>query len=319
MGTDKPLISVVVPVYKTEAYLRQCVDSLLIQTYSHLEIILVDDGSPDGSGAVCDQYARRDARICVIHQKNGGVSAARNAGVQVATGQYIAFVDSDDWGEPDYVKTLFQAAERCAADAVVEIKGSQTDIWTGEEALWQMCYQKLYDTAPWGKLFRTKIVKEVPFPENMFFEDLAVVCQMIGAARSVAAQSGSRYHYRRNPEGTMNGGNMIRLLDEIKAADMMYTYAKSLPGNESRAAENRKFSAYAQVLMKLPRSGYEAERTRLWKYLCAVRGIVLTDHHARVKNRFAALTSYCGERFMRALWVTMEKIHAARGIGEMKS
>ena len=110
MGTDKPLISVVVPVYKTEAYLRQCVDSLLIQTYSHLEIILVDDGSPDGSGAVCDQYARRDARICVIHQKNGGVSAARNAGVQVATGQYIAFVDSDDWVEPDYVKNTIPSS-----------------------------------------------------------------------------------------------------------------------------------------------------------------------------------------------------------------
>ena len=118
MGTDKPLISVVVPVYKTEAYLRQCVDSLLMQTYPNLEIILVDDGSPDGSGAVCDQYARRDARICVIHQKNGGVSAARNAGVQVATGQYIAFVDSDDWVDPDYVKTLFQAAERLSKSKV---------------------------------------------------------------------------------------------------------------------------------------------------------------------------------------------------------
>lgn len=182
MGSGDALISIVVPVYGTEAYLPQCVESLLAQTHSHLELILIDDGSPDHSGALCDRYGEQDQRVLVIHQENQGVSTARNAGVKAAHGQYIAFVDSDDWVGPDYLAALLQAAEQSEADAVVEVSGAQTDVWTGPEALRQLCYQKQFDTAPWGKLFRAELVQKTPFPEGMFFEDLAVVCRIIGRA-----------------------------------------------------------------------------------------------------------------------------------------
>ena len=94
---ENPIISVIVPVYKVENYIRRCLDSLVAQTYRHLEILLVDDGSPDSSGAICEEYAEKDSRIKVIHKENGGLSSARNAALDVATGDYIAFVDSDDW------------------------------------------------------------------------------------------------------------------------------------------------------------------------------------------------------------------------------
>ena len=171
MGTGDTLISIVVPVYGTEAYLPQCVESLLAQTHSHLELILIDDGSPDHCGTLCDRYGEQDRRILVIHQENQGVSAARNAGVKAAHGQYIAFVDSDDWVEPDYLVELLQAAEQSEADAVVEVSGAQVCVWTGPEALRQLCYQKQFDTAPWGKLFRTELAQKTPFPEGIFFED----------------------------------------------------------------------------------------------------------------------------------------------------
>ena len=100
------LISVIVPVYNVEPYLRKCVDSILAQSYSNLEVILVDDGSPDGCGAICDEYAAKDARVRVIHKPNGGVSDARNAGLDIMTGDYVAFVDSDDWVEADMYRTL---------------------------------------------------------------------------------------------------------------------------------------------------------------------------------------------------------------------
>lgn len=318
--TGKPLISVVVPVYKTEKYLRQCVDSLLRQTCPHMEIILVDDGSPDGCGAICDEYAEKNERVAVIHQKNGGVSAARNTGVRAARGQYIVFVDSDDWVEPNHVEELYRMVDMADADVGIALEHTKASyIWSGAQAVEQLCYQRLFDTGPCGKIFSAGIVKNVSFPEGMFFEDLAVVCRMIGSAKSVAAQGGTRYHYRRNPEGTMNGGDVTRLLDEVKAADMMYTYTKALLGKESMAAESRRFSAYAQVLMKLPMDGYEKERAYLWEYLCLVRAKVLADRRARAKNRLAAMASYCGERIMRVLWLASERICAAYSAGEMKS
>lgn len=302
MGTGDTLISIVVPVYGTEAYLPQCVESLLAQTHSHLELILIDDGSPDHCGTLCDRYGEQDRRILVIHQENQGVSAARNAGVKAAHGQYIAFVDSDDWVEPDYLVELLQAAEQSEADAVVEVSGAQVCVWTGPEALRQLCYQKQFDTAPWGKLFRTELAQKTPFPEVIFFEDLAAVCRMIGGAQRVAGLSGMRYHYRQNPKGTMNGGDVRRLLDELRAADMMYDYAKSVLDSDIRAAESRKFSAYCQVLMKLPRDGYDDVRAQTWDYLRRVRGTILRDRNARMKNRMAALLTWLGEPLMRLLW-----------------
>ena len=113
---EEPLISVIVPVYKVEAYLRRCLDSIVNQTDRNLEIILVDDGSPDHSGAICDAYAKRDRRIRVIHKVNGGVSSARNAGLEAASGEYIGWVDSDDWIENDMFEYLKNLAVTCQAD-----------------------------------------------------------------------------------------------------------------------------------------------------------------------------------------------------------
>ena len=112
----KDLISVIVPVYKVERYLCRCVDSIIAQTYTNLQIILVDDGSPDGSGAICDDYAAKDSRITVIHKKNGGLSDARNAGLVAACGSYIGFVDSDDYIEPEMFEELLLKAMDTGAD-----------------------------------------------------------------------------------------------------------------------------------------------------------------------------------------------------------
>ena len=115
----EPKISVIVPVYKVEPYLRKCLDSIINQTYRNLQIILVDDGSPDNCGAICDEYASKDSRIEVIHQENGGVSAARNAGLKLAAGDYIGWVDSDDWIEPDMYAYMLENMQKYEADIAV--------------------------------------------------------------------------------------------------------------------------------------------------------------------------------------------------------
>ena len=116
----QPLVSIIVPIYKVEPYLRRCLDSIVNQTYTNLEIILVDDGSPDGCPQICDMYAAKDNRIVVIHKNNGGLSDARNAGLNICKGIYISFVDSDDWVGRDYIKILVNNAKKEQADIVIE-------------------------------------------------------------------------------------------------------------------------------------------------------------------------------------------------------
>lgn len=111
-----PEISIIVPIYKTEKYLNRCVNSLINQTFKNFELILVDDGSPDACPVLCDKWGKRDTRIKVIHKKNGGLSSARNAGLNIAQGKYIGFVDSDDWIEPDMYELLYNAAEKYQTD-----------------------------------------------------------------------------------------------------------------------------------------------------------------------------------------------------------
>ena len=304
---NEACISVIIPVYRVEPYLRKCLDSVLGQTYRNLEVILVDDGSPDGCGSICDAYGARDPRVTVIHQENRGVSAARNTGVGAARGEYIAFVDADDWVEAEHIGYLLQLIRQETADIAVcrcETKaqrgGAEAVLLSGEEALRALLYQKLFDTSPWSKLYRADIVKETPFPENMFFEDLAVVCRMFGKAKRVAYSRRRTYHYRRTPDGTMNGGHVERLLDEARAAEMMYEYVTREYPSLTPAAESRRFSACCQVLLKLPKD--RKETAALWERIRKARRQVLTDPGTRGKNRAAALVSCRGEDAMRKLW-----------------
>ena len=307
-AVDRIRVSVIVPVYRAERYLAVCVDSLLQQTHENLEIILVDDGSPDACGQICDAYAERDRRVRVLHQRNQGVSAARNAGVQLAGGDYIAFVDADDWTEPDYIEHMVRYAQSREADLVV-CRCETPDMGitdplelSGEEAVRELLYQKLFDTAPWSKLYCAEIAKAVPFPEGMFFEDLAVVCRMFGRAQKVVYSNSQLYHYRITPGSTMNSTDVQKLRDEMMAADMMYTYIRQEWPALKRAAGCRRFSAYCQALMKLPKDGCAAERQLAWTVIKQDRTQVLFDRRARKKNRLAAVISVLGEGMMRILW-----------------
>lgn len=173
-----PAISVVVPVYRVEPYLNRCIESILAQTFRDFELILVDDGSPDRCPQMCDEWAQRDNRIQVIHKKNGGLPDARNAGIAAATGAYLAFVDSDDWVEPDFLETLYQGmvgngadVVQCAYRRVYETR-MQTyrnaprvmdRAYIETELLPQMAKDRLLGLGNprWNKCYRTQLVKEV--------------------------------------------------------------------------------------------------------------------------------------------------------------
>lgn len=204
------LISVIIPVYKVDKYLEKCIRSVVEQTYQNLEIILVDDGSPDGCPAICDMWAARDPRIRVIHKTNGGLSSARNAGLAVASGEYVAFVDSDDWIEPNMYELLHTA---CIDNrTLLSVCGRYDEYENGspkrigrcpprkgvvavEEMLSNMFLGQGWDSSVWDKLYHRSLWAHICFPDGKIYEDIAIMHRVVIAAQQIALVNVPLYHY----------------------------------------------------------------------------------------------------------------------------
>ncbi len=310
------MISVIVPVYRVEKYLPRCVQSILTQTCPDWELILVDDGSPDQCGRMCDEYAQKDGRIRVLHKENGGLADARNAGTAVAKGEYIAYIDSDDWVAPDMLEQLLEQARRAGADVVVcDLVKTETEdvrfpsgpaaapvLFSGPGAMEAMLYQTGFDTSACGKLFRAELCKKVLFPKGRLYEDLFTVYKMLFAAQRVVYLPRVLYAYRNNPDSIMNRRFDHRNLDELDAADAIEAFVQENCPQFLPAARARKFSSYSQVLrwMKDAESDDAAikdEQYRIWAFLKEYRVRMLMDRRARTKNRIAAIASFLGMKF----------------------
>ena len=212
------LISVILPIYKVEKYLHRCVESIISQTYTNLEIILVDDGSPDGCPAICDDYATKDQRVKVVHKKNGGLSDARNAGTMYANGEYVAYVDSDDVVASDYIEYLYGLTKNgqydisgCdffrSSDSSPVFENQDEDsiiVLDGKEACGRIFSDAYLRTVvAWGKLIRTVIAKKHLFPAGRLHEDEATTYKYYFEAENVAFGSKKKYCYFVNKNGIM--------------------------------------------------------------------------------------------------------------------
>lgn len=211
-----PLISVVIPVYKVEQYLDECVNSVLKQTYTNLEIFLVDDGSPDRCGEMCDEYQRIDHRVHVIHQKNRGLSGARNAAIDVFSGDYITFIDSDDWISNDMIECLYknliknEAQMSCTSpesfyeDGTCSFCKHPDDvlIYTKEKALDCFLFNDYLTPCVWGKLYVRDLWRHVRCPEGMLFEDQFTTYKLIDQCDKIVYCTKPMYHYRKR-EGSI--------------------------------------------------------------------------------------------------------------------
>lgn len=206
-------ISVIVPVYKVEKYLNECVTSITNQTYQNMEIILVDDGSPDNCPEMCDSWAQKDNRITVIHKTNGGLSSARNAGIDIATGKYLSFVDSDDTIEKDMLKTMFLAAQKYNAEIVCcgrKLIVSENDIrpmhcilgekiYTSEEAMSEVLLGRDIEEAAWDKLYRAELFQNIRYPVGEINEDIPIIGPLLSQCHIIVHVGKAFYNYRLNP------------------------------------------------------------------------------------------------------------------------
>lgn len=259
-----PNISVIVPVYKVEPFLHRCVDSILAQTYQDFELILVDDGSPDSCGDICEEYAARDSRIHVIHQKNGGLSAARNTGIDWAfansNSRWLVFVDSDDWVHPAFLQTLYATAEEtlCKLSVCGFYRTSGEDFPAQQDySVRCMSADDYYcgqehegvTAVAWNKLYHKSLFKSLRYPIGKLHEDEFTTYLAMYAAGKVGVTPAQLYAYYQNPEGIMRSDWNPRSMHMLEAFEQQIAFAQK--NNNSRflnkAVEQYIYSIYEQL------------------------------------------------------------------------
>lgn len=250
------LISVIVPVYNTEKYIHRCIDSILTQTFNDFELILVDDGSPDNCGAICDEYAAKDSRVVVIHQQNGGLSAARNAGIDWAfansDSQWLTFIDSDDWVHENYLKCLYDAATKhnvlLAQCGSQDVCSMDDIIFCSEEPVSGLTTPSQLYLADDGavvamrKLIKKKLMATIRFPLRKIHEDEYVTYRIVFATDKVAVvENADYYYYCLSPNSIMRAAYSIKHLDVIQAYENQLSFFESLELHDMERYVARRF------------------------------------------------------------------------------
>ena len=293
----KPLISVILPIYNVESYLERCIRSVQSQTYSNLEIILVDDGATDNSPQICDEFQKKDSRIVVLHKKNGGLSDARNAGAAIAVGEYITFIDSDDYVTPDYVEYLYYLIEKykckmslCTHTVVQEnggkkIYGNGTDeILTAKECLERMLYHDVIDTSAWAKLYQADLVKQTPYPKGKLFEDIGTTYQFFLKSEMIACGYKSQYFYMVRSDSIAQGKFNPKKFDMLEMTDKMAEEVLAVyPDLKKAVIRRRVYSRFSTLNQLQDVQGYQKEKKQLITFIKQYRKDIM--YNSRVPRR----------------------------------
>lgn len=257
------LVSVIVPVYKVEKYIRKCLDSLAAQTYKNLEVIMIDDGSPDNCGAICDEYAQKYPFIKVIHQENRGYGGARNVGVAASKGKYITFVDSDDFVEPNYVEYLVNLLTDHDADIAIggsryayegvpvePVKNNESTVteMDVEETLRRMNYTKGFGATVWAKIYKREIIVKYPIPEGVYYEDLANLYKYICESQKIV-YGNQVIHYWLQRDGSQTRRPFDEhQMDGLQAAENQLAYMRDNHPSVVLAAKARYMCKVVEVM-----------------------------------------------------------------------
>ncbi|MDP4467181.1 glycosyltransferase [Lacticaseibacillus paracasei] len=313
------LVSVIVPVYNIKDEIRRCVDSLLIQTYEDIEIILIDDGSTDGSAAICDEMSELHSQVNVIHQNNMGISATRNTGVASASGELISFVDGDDYVAKDFIEFLVGLLSSTQADIAqcghyIQYSSERratkdTDqglrIIGPKEALKSLCYNQIYDVTLWNKIYRRDIFKNIEFPVGERYEDTAVSYLLAERCKKIAIQMIPKYFYVQRYSSIANGLQFTEAKYQfIEVGDQMADYiSRNYPDLERASEAKRCFvrlSTLSQIVNTHHRDINQVKRIRGEVLSNALP--MLTDSNVGIRDKFGIVALACGFQTYRLIW-----------------
>ena len=306
---EEKLVSIIIPIYNVEKYLKRCLDSAVNQTHKNVEILLINDGSTDDSGAICDEYAKKDKRVKVIHKKNEGVAIARNVGLDNAKGEYITFIDSDDCVSSDYVSYLLsillsnQSTIACCNFEYIYI--GETDqyvikendkelltIYNNKEALEDLLYQKDIDTSPWGKLYKREVFANIRFPNGKIYEDFGTIYKTIMNSEKIIYSNQKKYFYLvhnssiTGKEFTSKDFDMIEL-SRILEKDIMNKYPEM-----SSAVNSRIINMDFYFIRRMDKNQYKMQYDDIVKDIKRRRFELLKDKKIKLKTRLGIYISY---------------------------
>jgi glycosyltransferase involved in cell wall biosynthesis len=275
------LISIIIPVYNVEKYLENCLNSVINQSYANLEIILVDDGSTDNSSKICDEYKKKDDRIKIIHKKNGGLSEARNIGIENSNGKYITFIDSDDTVELNYLEYLYKLIIENDADMSVcyfnivngKIKkislSENKKIYSSKEALKEMLLNN-FPVSATAKLFKTEYFRDIKFPSGKLYEDNGTTYKLIIKSKKICVSNARKYNYFIRKNSITNSKMNSRKFDYIelvdKECDEIIQLYPTLNEFCIIAKANSRLSVIRQIICSSNRNEFKDDELKLKKY-----------------------------------------------------
>jgi glycosyltransferase involved in cell wall biosynthesis len=323
-----PKISIIVPVFNVEGFIHDCIESILDQTFKDFELILVNDGSIDRSGDICDDYSKKDQRIFVIHKENRGQSSARNRGIDVAKGDYIGFIDSDDWVHRDMYKILYTKAIEIEADitacniiqydkdATKHIYSNKKDdcLFDRNSAMNELYLNERLTFSPCNKLYKRKLFKDIKFKEGYILEDMDFAYRIIHQANRIYYTGATLYNYRYNEKSTMRKTFSKKRLDEFEVRKNMYSfYQKNYP---SLANELYAECFLTGLMLYINIGKYYKNETNQYKYLIdidrkIIKSLIFKKDYNRKKKVLLAIAMISPNILVKIYLLYWDKIKKA--------
>lgn len=317
-----PKISIVLPVYNVKEYLNRCLDSVCNQTYKNLEIILVDDGSTDGSGVLCDELAKTDSRILVIHKENGGLSDARNAGTLQASGEYISYIDSDDYVKETYVEYLYGLIEKyhCRMSLCTHIvsheNGTDEKIGDGtdemlaaEDCMRRMLYHDVIDTSAWAKLYHIDMAKKFLYPKGKLFEDVGNTYRFFIESGQIACGYDPQYYYVIRSNSIVTGSFNMKKLDMLEMTDQMAEVVnKTYPDLKDAVLRRRVYARFSTLNQMKNTNDHVEVRKELISFIKENKSVIVRDPRAPKRDKIAIFLLELGYPVYKFCWNLKAKI-----------
>ena len=321
----EPLVSVIVPVYNVKKYLNRCMESIINQTYKELEILLIDDGSTDGSGEVCNMWKREDDRVKVYHKQNGGLSDARNYGLKKAKGSFVIFVDPDDSIEGECVKLLRDMIKEYSVDMSIatltvvapkgrinEAKSGLKTIWSTKETLRRLLLDDGFSVSMAAKMYNIKLFQKVDFPKGKLCEDNGTLYKLIMQCDKIAYCSDSVYNYYKNAGSIMTKEFNLRKLDLIDLSDMMckdiVSVYPELDGACERKMIDARFSVLRQMYVKKLNSKELSVAAEIRQYVLSKKSTIMKSPLYNKKEKIAAICLGISGKFFGLAWKKYSKM-----------
>lgn len=322
-----PLVSVIVPVYNVEKYLLECIDSIKNQSYKNIEVFLIDDGSTDSSGAICENISKTDTRFKTYHKENGGLSDARNYGIERANGKWLTFIDSDDFIASDYIEYLVNLAIQNNSKIVAGshtifyesgkrvYKGfeeSSTSSFSQKEAINHILLDDGLDLSAWAKLYSSELFKNIRYPKGLSFEDTATTYKLFFLCDKIISGGESIYNYRIRANSITTQGSFSKKIQLIENTKVMCNDILSKYPDLSEAAERRLIWAYFSTLnqlLKCPdRKNYKKEENEIVSFLKSKRKTIKKGSAYSKRDKLASVALSFGLPFYSFIWQVYSKL-----------